>query len=185
MIICTWTQATHSFSLWKFSFTFHRSLLWYHSLLSSGFICPMAESHQIHDHHHPWMGVVPKPPLETKFSERGTSILLPRCWTSLMRFQSKLMTKISSCGNSKLKLQLKPPRFHRYAVNLQIPLKLAFDADCGLGIVNEAYQQWEQQDQMLFSRLLFSLSKSILTRVVCTQSWQVWDTNHTYFHLHM
>lgn len=48
--------------------------------------------------------------------------------------------------------------------------------------VNVELMAWEQQDQLLVSRLISSMSKSILTRMVgCETSSQIWTKLNAYF----
>ncbi|CAH9139987.1 unnamed protein product, partial [Cuscuta epithymum] len=63
----------------------------------------------------------------------------------------------------------------------QIPDRFVV-GDNGERIVNEAYNVWEQQDQMLFPWLLASLSDSLHARVIhCKQSHQLWNEIQDFF----
>lgn len=55
-----------------------------------------------------------------------------------------------------------------------------------MDLATDEYQRWLVQDQMLFAWLLFSLSESMLPRVLgCRHSWQVWEKIHNHFHSQM
>ena len=50
------------------------------------------------------------------------------------------------------------------------------------GVINQSFLQWEQQDQLLASRLLSSMSESILMVMVgCDSEFQIWQTLEKYF----
>lgn len=50
------------------------------------------------------------------------------------------------------------------------------------GVINQSFLQWEQQDQLLASRLLSSMSESILMGMVgCDSAFQIWQTLEKYF----
>ena len=66
-----------------------------------------------------------------------------------------------------------------------VPPEFLTPEDEELGVVNQEFLDWEQQDQLLLSWLLSSLSNNMLTRVVgCHTSWQLWDHIHVFFQSH-
>src|ERR1044072_4928049 len=70
----------------------------------------------------------------------------------------------------------------KFASNPTIPERFLNEADILADCVNPLYSEWEQQDALLFSWLLSTLSDSVLPHVVtCTQSWQLWEELHCYF----
>lgn len=63
-----------------------------------------------------------------------------------------------------------------------IPEKFASAADEARGQFREEFLTWEQQDQLLLSWLLASMSESMLTRMVgCEFSYQIWDKLESFF----
>lgn len=79
---------------------------------------------------------------------------------------------------------IKGHRLHQSVVNPIIPLRFLYVEDHDARKVSKAYQAWEQEDHLLLSRLQLSLLSAMLTHVVCTNSWDLWDKIHNYFHSH-
>lgn len=77
---------------------------------------------------------------------------------------------------------IKGHRLHRFLVNPEIPMKFLTVDDCEKGKVSEEFLRWEQQDQLLLSWLLQSLSESLAMKMIkCAHSYQLWDAIHTHF----
>ena len=67
----------------------------------------------------------------------------------------------------------------------KIPPRFASQEDALEDRVLEEFRLWEQQDQLLLSWLMASMSESILTQVVeCDFTWQVWEKLQIYFASH-
>ena len=67
----------------------------------------------------------------------------------------------------------------------KVLLRYAFLEDALQDRVSEEFQLWEQQDQLLLSWLMASMSESIFTQVVeCEFMWQVWEKLQIYFAFH-
>lgn len=63
-----------------------------------------------------------------------------------------------------------------------IPPKFLSAADEASGTLNEAFLQWDQQDQLLMSWLLASMSDGMLVRMVgCDYSFQIWEKLEVFF----
>lgn len=74
---------------------------------------------------------------------------------------------------------------HRFLVNPFFPSSYLNENDRNNDVENPAYLTSEQQDSLLFTWLLATLSDSVLPRVVqCVQSHQIWDEIHKYILLH-
>ncbi|KAL6315361.1 hypothetical protein AAG906_000468 [Vitis piasezkii] len=62
------------------------------------------------------------------------------------------------------------------------PLKFRSSEDRSRGIMNQDFLDWEQQDQLLVSWLISSMSKGVLSRCVnCESDFQIWKTLKVYF----
>ncbi|KAL6322290.1 hypothetical protein AAG906_005259 [Vitis piasezkii] len=62
------------------------------------------------------------------------------------------------------------------------PLKFRSSEDRSRGIVNQDFLDWEQQDQLLVSWLLSSMSEGVLLRCInCESAFQIWKTLEVYF----
>ena len=62
------------------------------------------------------------------------------------------------------------------------PLKFQSSENWYRGIVNQDFIDWEQQDQLLVSWLLSSMSEGVLSRWVnCESAFQIWKTLEVYF----
>ena len=62
------------------------------------------------------------------------------------------------------------------------PLQYLSDADKQSGILNPEYLDYEQQDQLLLSWLLSSMSENLLTRMIgCNESHKIWSKLEQYF----
>ena len=56
------------------------------------------------------------------------------------------------------------------------------DSDKALGKINPEFVDWEQQDQLLLSWLLSSMSENLLTRMIgCDESSKIWSKLEQYF----
>lgn len=70
----------------------------------------------------------------------------------------------------------------RFVVNPEIAPQFLSENDRVASNVSEEYRRWEQQDQLLFSWLLSTLSEPFLIQVVgCAHSWELWGEIHDYF----
>lgn len=77
-------------------------------------------------------------------------------------------------------------KLHPFVINPSIPPRFLTVRDRDVDLVNPAYTEWEQQDSLLFTWLLSTLSETILPRVVrCVHSYQVRDEIHKYFQAQM
>lgn len=66
---------------------------------------------------------------------------------------------------------------------MMIPLWFLTEEDRDADKGNLAYADWEQQDSLLCTLLLSTISNSVLSKVVdCRHSWQVWEVVHEYLH---
>ena len=71
--------------------------------------------------------------------------------------------------------------FHYIDRNAKVPPRFVSPEDAG----SEEFLLWEQQDQLLLSWLMASMTESILVQVVeCEFTWQVWEKIQTYFASH-
>ena len=62
------------------------------------------------------------------------------------------------------------------------PFKYRSSEDRACGIVNQDFLNWEQQDRLLVSWLLSSMSEGFLSRCVnCDSTFQIWRTLEVYF----
>lgn len=57
-------------------------------------------------------------------------------------------------------------KLQRFVVNPTIPPRFLTECDREFDSVNSAYVEWKQQDSLLFTWLLLTLSESLLPRVV-------------------
>jgi histone deacetylase 1/2 len=71
-------------------------------------------------------------------------------------------------------------------ISPQIPPVYLTDADRESGSENPAYTAWEEQDSLLCTWILSTISSTLLSRFVnLRQSWQVWDEVHNYCYTQM
>ena len=76
---------------------------------------------------------------------------------------------------------LRGTKMVKLVVSPQIPPVFLSDADREAGKENPAYTEWEEQDSLLCTWILSTISASLLSRfVLLRHSWQVWDEIHTY-----
>lgn len=76
---------------------------------------------------------------------------------------------------------LRGTKMVKIVVSPQIPPVFLSDADRTAGKENPAYTEWEEQDSLLCTWILSTISSSLLSRfVLLRHSWQVWDEIHTY-----
>ena len=62
------------------------------------------------------------------------------------------------------------------------PIQFLSASDKEIGAVNPRFSDWEQQDQLLVSWLLSSMSEGVLSRMInCDTSAQIWSTLEVYF----
>jgi hypothetical protein len=74
----------------------------------------------------------------------------------------------------------------KYVISLQIPHVYLTDADRESGSENPAYSDWEEQDSLLCTWILSTISSSLLSRFVrLRHSWQVWEEIHNYCYTQM
>ncbi|MCI33227.1 retrovirus-related Pol polyprotein from transposon TNT 1-94, partial [Trifolium medium] len=67
----------------------------------------------------------------------------------------------------------------KFITNPAIPEQFLSDADRTAGTVNPLYQAWENQDALVCTWLLSTISESLLAKVVdFTYSSEVWDEIH-------
>ncbi|GAU28846.1 hypothetical protein TSUD_21830 [Trifolium subterraneum] len=70
----------------------------------------------------------------------------------------------------------------KYITNPIVPEQFLSDADRTTGTVNPLYQAWENQDALVCTWLLSTISDSLLAKVVdYTYSSEVWDEIHRHF----
>ena len=63
-----------------------------------------------------------------------------------------------------------------------IPPRFLLKEDAQVGNMNKAFVEWEQQNQLLLSWLLSSISEKVLSSLVgCETSFQVWVKLEQYF----
>ena len=73
-------------------------------------------------------------------------------------------------------------RLMKYIRGEGIPKEYATEADQANGSISEEYLNWKQQDSLLRSWLLASMSKSFTTRMVgCKFSHQIWTRLEEFF----
>jgi len=76
---------------------------------------------------------------------------------------------------------LRGTKMVKIVVSPQIPPVFLSDADRTADKENPAYTDWEEQDSLLCTWILSTISPSLLSRFVhLRHSWQVWDEIHTY-----
>jgi histone deacetylase 1/2 len=76
---------------------------------------------------------------------------------------------------------LRGTKLVKYVVSPQIPPVFLNDADRESGSENLAYTEWEEQDSLLCTWVLSTVSSSLLSRFVrLRHSWQVWEEIHNY-----
>lgn len=81
---------------------------------------------------------------------------------------------------------LRGTKMVRYVVSPQIPPVFLSDAAREAGTENPAYTDWEEQDSLLCTWILSTISPSLLSRFVhLRHSHQVWDEIHTYCYTQM
>ena len=74
----------------------------------------------------------------------------------------------------------------KFVVSPQIPPVYLKDAAREAGTENPVYSEWEEQDSLLCTWVLFTISPSILLRFIRLQnSWQVWEEIHSYYFTQM
>lgn len=74
-------------------------------------------------------------------------------------------------------------RLHHYLDDsVSPPPKFATPADKTAGTINSEFLDWEQQDQLILSWILASVSEGVLPRLInCDTASQVWSTIESYF----
>lgn len=73
-------------------------------------------------------------------------------------------------------------KLQRFVTVPVIPHRSPSTSDPNLSEVNDAYLDWEQQDALICTWLLSTISDSLLPKLVdCTHAWQVWTEVHRYF----
>lgn len=73
-------------------------------------------------------------------------------------------------------------RLQRFVTVSVIPQRSPFNPDSAPHDTNSAYLDWEQQDALICTWLLSTISDSLLPKLVdCKHSWQVWTEVHRYF----
>jgi histone deacetylase 1/2 len=76
---------------------------------------------------------------------------------------------------------LRDTKLVKYVVSPQIPPVFLNDADRESGSENHVYTEWEEQDSLLCTWILSTVSSSLLSRFVhLRHSWQVWEEIHNY-----
>lgn len=76
---------------------------------------------------------------------------------------------------------LRGTKMVKHVISPQIPPVFLNDADRESGTENPAYTDWEEQDSLLCTWILSTISPSLLSRFVrLRHSWQVWDEIHSY-----
>ncbi|GAU35317.1 hypothetical protein TSUD_389420 [Trifolium subterraneum] len=81
---------------------------------------------------------------------------------------------------------LRGTKMVKYVVSPQIPPVYLSDADRESGSENPLYTEWEEQDSLLCTWILSTISSSLLSRFVrLRHSWQVWEEVHSYCHTQM
>jgi histone deacetylase 1/2 len=81
---------------------------------------------------------------------------------------------------------LRGTKLVKHVVSPIIPPVFLNDADRKAGSENPAYTEWEEQDSLLCTWILSTISSSLLSRFVnLGHSWQVWDEVHSYCHTQM
>lgn len=73
-------------------------------------------------------------------------------------------------------------KLQRFVTTPLVPPRFLPGADPVTGGANPSYLDWEQQDALICTWLLSTISDSILPKLVdCTYSWQVWSEVQRYF----
>jgi histone deacetylase 1/2 len=81
---------------------------------------------------------------------------------------------------------LRGTKMVKYVISPQIPPVYLTDADRESGSENPAYSEWEEQDSLLCTWILSTISSSLLSRFVrLRHSWQVWEEVHSYCYTQM
>jgi histone deacetylase 1/2 len=81
---------------------------------------------------------------------------------------------------------LRGTKMVKHVISPQIPSVYLTDADRESRSENPAYTAWEEQDSLLCTWILSTISSSLLSRFVSLrQSWQVWDEVHNYCYTQM
>lgn len=76
---------------------------------------------------------------------------------------------------------LRGTKMVRFVVSPQIPPVFLTDAAREAGTENPAFTEWEEQDSLLCTWILSTISSSLLSRFVrLRHSYQVWDEVHSY-----
>ena len=69
----------------------------------------------------------------------------------------------------------------KFVISPEIPPVYHTDAARKAGTESPAYTEWEEQDSLLCTWILSTISPSLLSRfVLLRHSWQVWDEIHSY-----
>jgi histone deacetylase 1/2 len=81
---------------------------------------------------------------------------------------------------------LRGTKMVKHVISPQIPPVYLTDADRETGSENPAYTAWEEQDSLLCTWILSTISATLLSRFVSLrQSWQVWEEVHNYCYTQM
>lgn len=73
-------------------------------------------------------------------------------------------------------------KLQRFVTAPLVPPRFTPGADPVTGDANPEFLDWEQQDALICTWLLSTISDSLLPKLVdCTYSWQVWSEVHCYF----
>jgi histone deacetylase 1/2 len=74
----------------------------------------------------------------------------------------------------------------KHVISPEIPPVYLTDTDRETGSENPAYTAWEEQDSLLCTWILSTISATLLSRFVSLrQSWQVWEEVHNYCYTQM
>nr|KYP76377.1 hypothetical protein KK1_020618 [Cajanus cajan] len=90
-----------------------------------------------------------------------------------------LTWKMQASGTIKsFKLQ----QFIDFSSHGGMPNKFKDNEAMALGKISDDYANWEQQDQIVYTWLLDSMSPTLHVRMVgCNHAHQIWKSLHTYF----
>lgn len=130
---------------------------------------------------------IPTHHTETQMNNNGVQRITP---AATKTFKQVVSVKLDDTNYLQWKQQvegvLRGTKMVRYVVSLQIPPVFLSDAAREAGEENPAFTDWEEQDSLLCTWILSTVSASLLARFVrLRHSHEVWDAIHTYCYTQM
>lgn len=118
---------------------------------------------------------------QTKISQPSLTIAFASKNTSIS-FKHSLFIKINNDNHLFWKQVMATVKGHKLTHFLDSTAKRSKFLSLEDAVINPEYSDWEQQDHLLVSRLLSSMTEGILTRMVgCESAFQIWTKLNQYF----